>query len=81
MSHASGIYVTWFNLGAALEASILILITFIACLLSYEVIKRINVLRPCFGLKMKATKHSLCQRITDTIATILIIPFALEILI
>ena len=76
-----GYHLTQYNLGAALEAVILILVTFLACIVSYEVIKRVNILRPCFGLTMKPPKHLLSQRIAYIVAAILIIPIALEILI
>lgn len=76
-----GYHLTHYNLGAGLEASILIVSTFIACILSFELIKRVNILRPCFGLKMRPSKYLLSQRLSYTLATILIAPLALKLLI
>jgi hypothetical protein len=42
------------GMNQALEASIMITITFGACLLTYEVVRRVAVLRPLFGLKYRA---------------------------
>ena len=42
------------GLNQALEAAILIAVTFGACLLTYEVVRRVAVLRPLFGLKYRA---------------------------
>jgi hypothetical protein len=69
------------NLSATLEASILVIVTFSACILSVEIIKRINLLRPCFGLKMRKSNNIVYQRIAYISAVILIVPIALEILI
>jgi hypothetical protein len=69
------------NLSAPSESILLISATIISCLLSFEVIKRINILRPCFGLPMKANKSLVSRRFTYAIATILILPIGLEILI
>ena len=76
-----GYYLSRLNLSAVLEASILLLITFSTCILSVEIIKRINLLRPCFGLKMKQNNNIVYQRIAYISAVILIVPIALEILI
>jgi len=47
----AGHYLARLGLNQALEAAILIATTFAACLVSYEIVRRVNVLRPWFGLK------------------------------
>lgn len=74
-----GYYLSALHLGAVLEASILILATCLACVLSFEIIKRINILRPCFGLRMKKTDSVFSQRLAYTCAVVLVVPIALEI--
>jgi hypothetical protein len=49
------------DLPAWLEATIVIVGTFTACVLSYEVVRRTAVLRPLFGLRIR-TRHSLNAR-------------------
>lgn len=47
----AGHYLAQQGLPQGLEAMILILGTFACCLLTYEIVRRVNVLRPWFGLK------------------------------
>jgi len=56
------------GLNQALEAAILIAITFGACLLTYEVARRVPVLRPLFGLKyaLKSSSSGLSRRPMNT---------------
>jgi hypothetical protein len=70
-----------FNLAAAPEAILLISATIISCLISFAVIKRINILRPCFGLAMKVSNNQISQRFVYITAVILVVPIGLEILI
>jgi len=44
------------KLGGAVEAALLILITFIVCAVLYETIKRFNVSRFLFGMKLESSK-------------------------
>ena len=50
----AGHHLARMGLNQALEAAIMIAITFGACLLSYETVRRVAVLRPLFGLKFRA---------------------------
>jgi glucan biosynthesis protein C len=50
----AGYHLARMGMNQALEASIMITITFGACLLTYEVVRRVAVLRPLFGLKYRA---------------------------
>ncbi|MES2895091.1 MAG: acyltransferase family protein [Pseudomonadota bacterium] len=47
----AGHYLAQLGMNQALEAAILIAGTFAACFATYEVVRRVNVLRPLFGLK------------------------------
>jgi surface polysaccharide O-acyltransferase-like enzyme len=50
------------DLPAWLEASIVISGTFAACMLTYEFIRRIAILRPLFGLRGSALEQKLPAR-------------------
>ncbi len=47
----AGYHLARLGLPQGLEAAILIIGTFATCLLTYEIVRRVNVLRPLFGLK------------------------------
>lgn len=47
----AGHYLAKLGLNQALEAAILIAGTFASCFLTYEIVRRVNLLRPWFGLK------------------------------
>lgn len=47
----AGHYLAQLGMNQALEAAILIAGTFAACFATYEIVRRVNVLRPLFGLK------------------------------
>lgn len=49
----AGHYLARLGLNQALEAAILIATTFAACFLTYEIVRRVPVLRPLFGLKYR----------------------------
>ena len=76
-----GYHLSKLQLGATLEPLLLISSTIIACLFSYEVIKRINILRPCFGLTMKTYNSLVQQRFAYIAAVLLVVPIGIEILI
>ena len=46
------------DLPAWLEASIVISGTLAACVLTYEIVRRITILRPLFGLRMSASEQA-----------------------
>jgi hypothetical protein len=52
------------DLPAGLEASIVIGGTLAACVLTYEIVRRIAVLRPLFGLKAPASEQILPARVS-----------------
>jgi glucan biosynthesis protein C len=45
-----------FGLPQGLEATVLVAITFVGCFATYEMVRRVNVLRPWFGLKAEPGK-------------------------
>ncbi|MBT9470714.1 MAG: acyltransferase family protein [Pseudomonadota bacterium] len=47
----AGYHLARLDLPQGLEAAILIIGTFATCLLTYEIVRRVNLLRPLFGLK------------------------------
>ncbi|UTP39191.1 acyltransferase family protein [Phenylobacterium sp. LH3H17] len=54
----AGHYLAQLGMNQALEAAILIAGTFAACFATYEIVRRVNVLRPLFGLKpLAAAEH------------------------
>ena len=46
-----------YSLGGAIEPLLVTLLTFAVCLVSYEVIKRNNITRFVFGMKLQGNKH------------------------
>ncbi len=72
---------TQLKLGGWLEPVLVIFLTFALCGLSFELIKRVEILRVLFGLKLKGRYSQKVQRLGRVIAAIVIIPFGLEILI
>lgn len=50
---AAGYELTQLQLGGGIESLLVILITFASCAISFEVIRRVEFLRPFFGLKLK----------------------------
>jgi hypothetical protein len=62
--------------------------TFSACIISYEIIRRVTLLRPLFGLKWNAGKSQTnmkvpgsLYRIRTALAYILVLPLAVKLLI
>jgi len=62
------------SLGAVIEPSLLILLTTLACFIGYELIRRTDILRPFFGLKMKGDYGVVIQRFGYIVAIALILP-------
>lgn len=84
--HQSFIVVIGYNLSrlslsATIEAISLISATIVCCFVSFEIIKRINILRPCFGLPMQPHTSLLRQRFAYAAAVVLVLPIGIEILI
>lgn len=52
----AGYHLTWFGLPVGVEAAILVALTTLACFVGYEIVRRVGVLRPVFGLKMEETE-------------------------
>jgi len=76
------------QLGPVLEPLLIILGTIGGCLLSYEVIRRITILRPLFGLKWEAKKSiavtavpTVWYRIGNALAYVLLLPLALKLIV
>jgi surface polysaccharide O-acyltransferase-like enzyme len=53
------------HLAAWLEASIVIAGTAVACVLTYEIVRRIPILRPLFGLRMGAPEPAMPVRVSS----------------
>jgi hypothetical protein len=71
-----------------LEPLLIVVGTIAGCLLSYEVIRRISILRPLFGLKWQAEKSdhasgapTLSYRIRSALAYVTLLPLALKLII
>ena len=84
--HQSIIVVVGFELsqlvlGPVVEPVLVILATFTGCALGFEIIRRVEFLRPLFGLKLKASFPWGIQYVARGVAAVLVIPIALEILI
>lgn len=67
------------HLGPVVEPILLITFTIAACFIGYEFIRRTELLRPFFGLKMKGSYGKIIQRIGYLAAIALILPIALSI--
>lgn len=76
-----------FHLGPVLEPLIIITATFAGCILSYEIIRRVTLLRPLFGLKWDVEKSALAKkrgfsyRVRSVLACVLVLPLALKLII
>jgi len=68
------------QLGPIAEPLLLIIFTIIACFMGYELIRRTELLRPFFGLKMKGDYGIVVQRSGYIVAMALIIPIAWRII-
>jgi hypothetical protein len=53
----AGHHLTKLGLPAGAEAAILVAVTAAACLIGYEIVRRVAVLRPLFGLRMDASSR------------------------
>lgn len=70
-----------FNLGGPLEGLTVIILTTITCSSLYLVIKKFNLLRALFGLKLKAGNSLFKHSVSIALVSLIVILFGLEILI
>lgn len=74
-----------FSLGPLIEPLSVITITYAACLAIYELVRRIQVLRPLFGLKWQTRRSQSSDRrwpkvVRAIVAALIVVPLGLEIL-
>ena len=76
------------QLGPVFEPLIIIFGTFTGCIVSYEIIRRVTLLRPLFGLKWHAEKTevntivpTVSYRVRRILAYMLVLPLALKLII
>ncbi|TQV88206.1 acyltransferase family protein [Aliikangiella coralliicola] len=75
-----GFELSQFKLGPIIESGLLLIVTFAGCALSFELIRRIEVLRPLFGLKLKRNYQRNWQLAGSFAMLLCLVPFGLEIL-
>lgn len=68
------------SLGPVAEPILLLIFTISACFIGYEIIRRTEVLRPFFGLKMNKNYRKINQKIGYATALMLILPIGLRII-
>lgn len=71
-----GYNLTFIDLGPIWEPILLLALTSISCFIGFEVIKRNELLRPCFGLKMTKQYHSVVQKLGYITVGLLIAPIS-----
>lgn len=76
-----GYYLSQQNLGPVVEPLLLILITVAGCFLGFELIRRVEILRPCFGLKMRKSYHPALVRLGYLACGALLLPIGVKILV
>ena len=76
------------QLGPDFEPLIIIVGTFTGCIMSYEIIRRVTLLRPLFGLKWLSEKSDAAIklptascRIRSALAYMLVLPLALKLIV
>lgn len=76
------------QLGPVFEPLIIIVGTFTGCIVSYEIIRRVTILRPLFGLKWHSGKADAATklptascRIRSALAYMLVLPLALKLIV
>ena len=70
-----------FELGPVVEPLTVIALTIAGCALGFELVRRVSVLRPLFGLKAKSSTPYHLKRVGYALGMVLVTPFALEVLI
>ncbi len=76
-----GYEISQYDLGSFIEPILVSFATFFGCALGFELIRRLEWLRPFFGLKLKTTKSPKLLVVFKVSATILVVGLGLEILI
>ena len=76
-----GYELTQLNLGGAVESILVLTLTFTLCGLSFEVIRRLEFLRPFFGLKLQKEYQVTWRYVGGSVAALLVLVTGLEILI
>ncbi len=69
------------KLGGFIEPFVLVVLTFLFCALAFELIRRVTILRPLFGVKVEGDIPRWQLRVGYGVAAILVVPFGIEILI
>jgi hypothetical protein len=67
-------------LGPVFEPFVVILLTILLCFIGFEVIRRVDILKPLFGVKIKKNYGNTLKKIGYFCGGLLIIPIGLEIL-
>jgi len=69
------------HLGPIIEPLLLIILTFISCMLGFDIIRRVHILRPLFGLKMKIELPIWALYLMRAVLIIILVLFGLKVLI
>ncbi|NMP30390.1 acyltransferase family protein [Thalassotalea sp. M1531] len=75
-----GFYLTQFKLPALIEAAGVSLLTILGCFALFEVIKRVELLRPCFGLKLQKKYSPMTNKFGYAVGLLMISPLAWQLL-
>ena len=67
------------SLGPIMEPISVILLTIILCFICFEVIRRVDMLKPFFGVKIKKYYSNSLRKIGYAFGSLLIIPIGLEV--
>jgi hypothetical protein len=67
-------------LGPVFEPIVVILLTILLCFIGFEVIRRVDILKPLFGVKIKKDYSNTLKKIGYSCGGVLIVPIGLEIL-
>lgn len=73
-----GYYLTQLNLGFAAESFMLVLLTIGVCFLFFEVIRRVDLIRPLFGLKMQGNYRPGVRQLGYICGACMVTPLALK---
>jgi len=68
------------SLGPIIEPFLVIVLTIILCFACFEVIRRFDLLKPLFGVKIKKNYGNNLKKITYGVGSLLIIPIGLELI-
>lgn len=75
-----GFNLTQLNLGPMLESILVFICTIAGCFLFYELIRRVDVLKPFFGLKMTTQYTPPVNQLGYVLGAVLVVPLALKLL-